>query len=313
MLKKFLTLLTFIFGLGFIAQPALAFSPEDFSISLYPTSQTVELIPGEQRKGSVNIVNTGKTAFTFTVSAKPYQVIGAGYDADFLTVNTYTSLATWITFDQDSYYAEPGATVEVKFRIDVPADAVGGGQYAAIMAYTEDGADPDASIQVASQVAAILYGRVSGPEMHPEGEIVDQQIPGFLLEGPLEISETAYNTGNVDFTVYHAVTITDFFTGEVIMTPETTDSNNQPLGSANSVVLPGTSRSNTIVWENTPKIGIVRIHQKILILDEEINTEQLVIFCPLWLILSVAGLLALLTLWIILAVRHRRRKQPQVF
>lgn len=313
MLKKFLTILTFIFGLSLSAQPTLAYNPEDFSISLYPTSQTVELIPGEQRTGSVSIVNTGKAPFSFSVSASPYQATGEGYDADFSTVNTYTSLATWITFDQDSYSAEPGETIEAKFTIDVPADAVGGGQYAAIMAYTEDSADSNASIAVASQIAAILYGRVNGPEMHPEGEIVDQHIPGFLLGGPLEISETAYNTGNVDFTVYHAVTITDFFTGEEIINPETTDSEKRIIGSDNSVVLPGTSRSNTIVWENTPKIGVVRVQQKILILDEELNSEQIVIFCPLWLILSVAGLVALLALWIALIVRRHRRKQPQVF
>lgn len=302
-----------IFGLSLLAQPTSAYNAEDFSIMLYPSSQTLALFPNTSVDGSVNIVNTGKIPIDFTVHATPFQVNSEDYSPDYELVNRYTALASWVQFAETDYHAEPGETVEVKFHIDVPEDAVGGGQYAAIMAYTEDSADPDATVKTASQIAAILYGRVGGADIKAEGEIVEQTIPGFLFNGPLEITETAYNTGNVDFTVYHAVTITDFFSGEEVMNADTTNSEGAIIGSNNSIVLPGTSRTDKIIWETTPKIGIYRVHQKILILEEEINTEQIVIFCPPWLILALAGLLFLLILWIILAVRHHRRKAPQVF
>lgn len=314
MLKKFLILLTIIFGLGSFAQPTSAFSAEDFAISLFPSYQTLELGPGDQRDGTVTIVNTGKVPFTFSVAASPYQVQGEEYDADFTTTNNYTALAGWITFDQDSYYAEPGASVEVKFHVDVPEDAVGGGQYAAIMAYTEDSTNPDASIKVASQVAALLYGRVSGQDMHPEGEIAEQDVPFMVFDSnPLEASIVAYNTGNVDFMIYHTLTVTDILSGEEIINPETTDNQGNKLGASSAIVLPGTSRRNTLIWETTPKIGLYKIKQATTFLDQTVESEQIVIFCPMWLIFAILGLILLLILWIILAVRRHRRKQPQVF
>ena len=314
MLKKFLILLTLIFGLGSIAQPASAFNAEDFSISLFPSYQTLELSPGMQREGTITIVNTGKMPFDFIVAASPYQVQGEEYDADFTTINNYTALAGWIAFDQESYHAEAGESVEVKFSINVPEDAVGGGQYAAIMAYTEDGANPDASIKVASQVAALLYGRVSGQDMRPEGEIAEQDIPFVVFDSnPLEASIVAYNTGNVDFMIYHTFTVTDMLSGEEIINPETTDNKGNKLGASSAIVLPGTSRRDTLVWETTPKIGLYKIKQATTFLDQTIESEQVVIFCPMWLVFAILGLILLLILWIILAVRHHHRKQPQVF
>lgn len=314
MLKKFLILLTMIFGLGSIAQPAWAFNAEDFAISLFPSYQTLELGPGAQREGTITIVNSGKLPFDFSVSANPYQVQGEDYDADFTTTNNYTALASWITFDQASYHAEVGESVEVKFYVNVPEDAVGGGQYAAIMAYTEDGADPDASIKVASQVVALLYGRVSGQDMRPEGEIAEQEIPFVVFDSkPVDASIVAYNTGNVDFMIYHTMTVTDILSGEEVINPETTDSNGNKLGASSAIVLPGTSRRDTLTWEVTPKIGLYKIKQATTFLDQTVENEQIVIFCPMWLVFAILGLIVLLIFWIILAVRRHRRKQPQVF
>ncbi len=302
-----------IFGLGSLAQPALAYNADDFSISLYPSTQTLALYPGDVRDGSINVVNTGKIPIDFSVHATPFQVNSDDYTPDYELVNRYTALASWVQFAESAYHAEPGETVEVKFHIEVPADAVGGGQYAAIMVYTEDSADPNAMLRTASQLAAILYGRVAGEGMNPEGEIVEQTVPNFSLGGPLEITETAYNTGNVDFTVYHAVTIKDLFTGEEVLNSEMKDDRGNNIGAHESIVLPGTSRQDKITWEITPKIGIYQVTQKIIILEETIETNSIVIFCPLWLIFAIIGLVLLLILWIILAVRRHRKKQPQVF
>lgn len=313
MQKILLALLTILGGLSITAQPVSAVSSQDISLALSPTSQTISLTPGQEYTGKIVIMNIGNVGFDFGLKTTPYQVDSETYDLDFSANNVYTQLYTWITFPTQSYHVEPGEKVEATFNVNVPAGAAGGGQYATIMAYAEGLSDSGNAVQVVPQVASLIYGRVNGPEMFPEGEIAEQTIPGFLLSGPLEISETVYNTGNVDFKVYHTITVTDFFSGEELFGPESKDANGVTIGSSDTVVLPGTSRKQTLVWENTPKIGIVKVKQTVTYLEESAAYERVVIFCPLWLILSVIALITLAILWIILAARHRKHKAPQVF
>lgn len=313
MTKKFLLLLTILFGLSLRVQPASAIRSEDISMMLYPTNQTIELLPGQEKEGKVTITNTGQEGYNVLVSTAPYQVDSETYDPDLSTNNIYTQLYTWITFSQDSYYINPGESVEITFKVNVPEGTAGGGQYAAILIRSEDGLNGEGGVQTIPEVASILLGRIDGPEMAPAGEIAEQSIPSFLLGGPLNITEKVYNTGNVDFKVYHAITVTDFFSGEEIVTPTSKNALGNIYGSQTSVVLPGTARSNTITWENTPKIGVVKVKQTVIFLDQELNTEQIVIFCPIWLILGVIFIIFLAVLWIILAARRRKHKQPQVF
>lgn len=312
MKQKFLLLLTIFLGLSLQAQPASALSNSDIAITIYPTTQTIELDPGHEYTGSVTISNSGQQPFTVLVSAAPYQVDSEEYTPDFTTENSYTKLYNWITFPEESYYLEPGASTKVEYTVSVPEDTVGGGQYAAILARTEDSIRENDSIQVISQVAGILYGRVNGADMHPEGELVEQSIPGFVMDGLLEVAETVYNTGNVDFKVSHSIVATNFFTGEEVLNSDAKDASGRPINTDNVIVLPGTSRRNVITWENTPRLGIYKIKQNVMFLDEDVTTEQIVIFCPSWLLFSILGLILLLVLWIILAARHRHRKQPQV-
>lgn len=281
---------------------------------LYPTKQTIELLPGQEKEGKIRITNNGQVGYNMIVEASPYQVDPETYDADLSTNNIYTQLYTWISFSEPTFYINPGETKDINFKVSVPEGTAGGGQYAAILLRSEDGVHPeDGGVQTIPEVASILLGRIDGPEMAPAGEIAEQSIPGFLLGGPLNIKETVYNTGNVDFKVYHAITITDVISGEEIVTPTSRNSADSIYGSQTTVVLPGTSRSSTLTWDNTPKIGIVRVKQTVVFLDQELNTEQIVIFCPIWLILGVIVLILLLILWIILALRRHKRKQPQVF
>ncbi len=313
MKRKFLLLLTLIFGLVAGVQPAFAMDPPAFSMTINPTSQDIELFPGQEYTGKVNITNTGSASLNFTASAAPYMVDNETYEPSFSEANDFTQLYNWITFPQEIYHLEPGQSASVEFKVNVPAEATGGGQYAAIIASSNDTIQEGAAIKVISQVAGILYGRVNGAEMHPEGELVEQSAPFFTLGGPIEISERTYNTGNVDFKVHHAATITNFFTGEELFNATTKDNNGGIIGSTDTIVLPGTARTNIITWEDTPPIGIFKVKQKIIFLEEDVESEFIVVICPVWFIIGVIVLILLLVLWMILAAKRRKRKQPQVF
>lgn len=313
MKKKVLLFLAIFGGLSIYAQPASAISSEDVIMLFSPVSQTISMDAGQEKTGKITITNAGEVAFDFVASVAPFQVSNETYDLDLHTNNVYTQLYSWITIPQAEYHLEPQEAVNVEFNISVPEGAPAGGQYAAIIATVKDVYNEGATVQVTPQVAALLYGRVNGPDMNPQGEIAEQTIPNFLLDGPLNISETVYNTGNVDFKVYHSVTIEDFFSGQELLNKESKDSAGNTIASQTAVLLPGTSYRQTITWENTPQIGVVRVKQTVKYLEDEFNYEQVVVFCPLWLICSVVGLIALAILWIILSARHRKRKAPQVF
>lgn len=317
--------LSIVAGLTLRVEPASAtqptprsseadFNPEDFSITLSPSTQALELKPNDTYESSVNVINSGKIPIDFTVKTTPFQVEAndGEYSADFASVNRYTELANWVKFDQTEYHIEPGETAEVEFRIDVPEKTVGGGQYAAIMIYTEDSADPSATIRTASQLAAILYGHVEGDDMKIEGTITEHNFPRLISSGPLKITASAQNTGNVDFALRHTVTIRNFFTNEEYFGPSSTESDGASSSIHEVVVMPDTSRTDTIVWENTPNIGLYRVEQTITVLDQTITEEKLILFCPLWILILIAVLIILLVFWIILAIVKRRRSRPQV-
>ena len=311
--------LSIIAGLTFRVEPASAtqdssFNPEDFSMTLSPSTQTLELKPNDTYDSSVSVSNSGKIPINFTVKTTPFQVQAndGEYSADFSSVNRYTELANWIKLDKTEYHIEPGETAEVKFHIEVPEKTVGGGQYAAIMMYTEDSADPDATVRTASQLAAILYGHVEGDEMKVEGTITEYGFPRLVAGGPLEISASAENTGNVDFVIRHSVSAKNFFTGEEYFGPSMVESDGTANSIHETVIMPGTTRTDIIIWENAPTIGLYRVEQTITILDETITEEKLVLFCPIWILVLIAVLVILLILWIIFSIIKRRRNRPQV-
>lgn len=318
MFKKLFLFLTTLLGVSLCAQPLLLAQPvsaldSDIAISIFPTSQTLDLTPGQTYTGEISVANSGQQPFDFVMSVAPYQVDSETYNPDFTTENNYTRLASWITFGEDAYHLDPETSLTIKFRIDVPEDAVGGGQYAAILARTESGKQENDSIQTIPQVAAFLYGRINGASMNPSGEVAEQSVPGFVVGGKLVASETVYNTGNVDFRVNHSLTVKDFFSDRTLFDADTKAPDGTSLGSTTAMILPGTSRSSSITWDNTPQLGIFRVRQVVSFLGNDSVIERVVICCPLWLIFSIIGLLLLLILWIILAIRHHRKKRPQVF
>lgn len=280
---------------------------------LTPTDQTIEMVPGKEATGKITVTNVGVVGYNIQLSTSPFQANSETYALDFDIENVYTQLYKWISFEQESYYLEPGQSQVISFKINVPEGTAGGGQYAAILVRSEDGLGNGATMQSVPQIASLIYGRISGAEMHPEAEVVEQKIPGFITDNQLIVSETTYNTGNVDFRLTHSVVVTDLFTNQVFLNSNSRDENGETIATKSMVVLPGTARENTMVWDEAPNIGIYKVKQTITFLDEEVVKEKIVIFCPLWLLFAIIVLIILLALWIYLMVKRHKRKQPQVF
>lgn len=314
MIKRAPIVLGFFAALGFLLSttPVSALETGDIVMRVSPVEQELELEPGMQATGSVNVQNVGRQGFNFSVSATPYQVTNDAYDPDFVSENSYTKLHNWISFPKDTFYLEAGAVTTVDFVVNVPDDIPGGGQYAAIMIETRDTIDESAMFQTVGRVASLVYAHVSGDE-HIGGVLMGHTMPTILFNPNFSVSATVKNDGNVDFRLDQQLTIRDFFTGREVLTPETVDSKEQTPGHASPVVLPGTARTNVLTWDGAPHLGVFRVHQRIAFLDQVYEFDQIVVFCPIWLIALVLLFLLTMIFWLLVRIFHNRKHQPQVF
>lgn len=313
MLKKLGLALAFILCALGGSHPASALDSERLVVSLNPSEQEIELRPGEAYSSSVTIYNVGQIPFDFEVEAAPYHVSGDGYDPDFSSEDSYTELKNWITFPETKFSIEPDHAIEVKFQINVPKDIPGGGQYAAIIIRTDDVANESTPVQLAAQLASIIYGHVEGGERREEGELARHSLPSLMLSSEFKTTSIFKNTGNIDFRVTETITIRDLFTNREIISPTSTSEDGQVLGTVSSVVLPDTTRTVNMYWQDAPQLGFFRVTQTISYLDQERTIEKVVFICPIWLVALVGLFVLLVIVWIISRIRSRRQNQPQVF
>ena len=85
---------------------------------------------------AVEVTNSGTQPFTFRVYASPYVVTGEDYSLSFSedASTSYTQIYRWISFqDLDGSYVSaiqrqinPGETVTIPWKVDVPEDLPGG-------------------------------------------------------------------------------------------------------------------------------------------------------------------------------------------
>lgn len=291
-LKIVALLLTFFGVIGF-SKNAFADDIIKTGIQISPTVQRLSLDPGAHYEGHLTITNIGAYTFNFNMQVTPYQVNEDTYDAIFNIDNGYTQISHWITFDEERGTVEPGEVKNITYRIEVPEDAPGGGQFAALFAETEKDLSDTGTVQANAGVGTVLLAQISG-ETREDGGIISTDIPGFLLNPPLTATVKASNKGNIDEEIKNTLEIRNYFSGEVIYEDTTPQTN---------TLLPGTERSITLIANNIPRLGLM----KVSLTTEYINDAQIktatVVVCPLWFI----AIVLLIILTIVVRVIARRR------
>lgn len=313
MIKKLSLLVLTICGLGFWAQPLLtqstfASQTNDVALSITPPLQRVELKPGGHYVGNLIVANTGSVDYDITARVAPYYVKGDNYDPDFATENSYTQMAKWVKLEQNQLQVPAGEKVTLKYTVDVPEDVAGGGQYVAILVKTNPIKNDNSAMAISSQLASIIYGSVSGGEIRSEGELLDHSISSLVLNGELSAMQEVKNTGNVDFKVAQKLVVRDLFTNREIINSANSDSG-VDLGTTTMTVLPETSRANLLTWNEAPTFGLFRATQTISFLNQEYIYNQLVICCPVWLLVVIVAAIITLIGWIIIKLILKIRQK----
>ncbi len=276
-------------------------------LQVSPTKQKLSLTPGSSYVGTFKVHNAGAAPFHYSVSATPYSVTNENYSPDYSGLTNYTQIAEWVTFDKstETGLLQPGEIAEVAYTVNVPKDAPAGGQYAALMAQTEDGNEENATVAVIHRVGMILYAAVPG-ETHETGEIIKNNVNTFYFNPPLTVSSLVKNTGNVEQTAKYTVKIYPLFSNEAVFSNEEKPDKEKSLD-----VIPETSRFNSITWEGAPQIGIFSVEQTIEFAGQTSTNKKLVLICPLWLLFVIFALLFFIIFWLFSRIRNRKREKSR--
>lgn len=271
-----------------------------------PMSQRISLDPGETYTGFITIINPADATedFNYKVTVAPYGVSGKNYDADFITTSNRTQIANWITIADPTGEIAPNGTKKIEFTITVPENASSGGQYASIMVSSNDetGSKNEVAVKNVFEMASLIYADVAGETVH-EGEILENNVPGFSTVVPLNVSALLSNSGNVHEDATFVLTVSNFFTGEVILPTSENE------GRYSEIIMPESEKYVSREINNLPLVGVVKVDQTIYYNGEKSIVEQNVLICPIWFMLLVLFTIgALITIIVKIVVRAKRKK-----
>ncbi len=278
----------------------------EYRLQISPTTQTIDLKPGEKYEGTFQVQNTGSKAFNFKVSASPYSVTDEDYSPDYDTETSFTKLASWVKFSEESGSVEPNSYKEIKYTIDVPNDVAAGGQYAVLLAQLEtDDSDESAktegaAIKAVQRVGMLVYSHIDG-ETRETGKIIENKVPSFLFNPPITATSIVENTGNIDTQATYKVQIYPLFSDEEVFTNEEDPDSR--------TILPETRRYNSVSWDGAPQLGIFKVKQTVKIFDEESVVEKTVFLCPIWFLFIILLIIFMIIFWIVMRIRNRKKEQ----
>ena len=282
-------------------------SGNEFSVT--PMNQMVELVPGETYNFAVTVLNPVNSTenLDYKVHAAPYSVVTEAYYADISTQTDHTRMADWITIPEPTGTLAPNETREIEFTITVPADAPGGGQYAAIMVGIDNKNQNYDNMSVTNvlEIASIIYAKVDGEIIH-KGEVLENNVPGFLTDPKINVSSLIVNEGNMHEIAEIAIKATNIFTGETIASAELDN------GAYAELIMPDSKRFLNKEVDELPMIGIINVQQNIYYNGETSTVEKNVIVCPIWfLVLVVLTLTAIIWKIVKTICKHQKKKVAQ--
>lgn len=277
--------------------------------SVTPMAQRFELKPGEVFEGSIKVTNSAdaKSDLYYKAAVTPYSVIGAEYAADLSTMSNYSAIVDWIKIENPTGKLAPNESTQVKFKITVPENAAGGGQYATIAISSDAQAAKSEGLTVNNifEMASVVYGNVDGEIVH-EGEILENNIPGFVMATPVRTTASVTNNGNVHEDAKITITAKNALTGEQILADTDED------GQHNEIIMPGTERYVVEEVGDLPAVGVVHIEQTVTYLGETSYQAADVVICPIWflvlMILAAGGIIAGVARAIL---KHRKKKSKK--
>ncbi|MBR0424437.1 hypothetical protein IJI79_02995 [Candidatus Saccharibacteria bacterium] len=277
------------------------------AITVSPMYQRVILTPGETTMMSVKISSpaNAQNDLNYSVKIGSFSQSGRNQEEDAVdtdTVSSYNQIMDWIKLEKITGTVAPNDTDVLNFTVTVPESAPAGGQYATILIKDETGSSSgggNVNIQSNVQMASIIYAEVAGETLNT-AEILENNIPSFLMTSNLETTSLVKNTGNVHTDASYTLQVWPLFSDEEICTNEENSDTN--------LIMPGMERY-FVQKCSLPLAGIFRVKQVVKIFDEVSTLEKMIVICPLWLIFIVVLAIVALIVWIVIRIKMRKKAE----
>jgi len=300
MLKNIVaTAVVAVIGLFFISPSAQAAEPLQL-ITVTPSSTSLSADPGGSTKGSMDVINTGTSAFTVALSSSPYHVDATTYDPRFTQLPGTVDPSKWVRFaTPTSATIEPNKLFTADYVLEVPPGTAPGGYYAVIFAETNTEKSSESGVTSRSRVGNILYITVKGV-VKTAGTAQATRLPAVISYTRVELKVTVGNQGGVHFQTTVTTTIKDIF-GNTAFTH-----------TAKAYVLPQTQREITTEWSPNRPINIYRIEQGVLLPNgvRDLPQRWVLIVKP-WVIIMLIVMIIVLVIVSILGIQNRGKKRRQ--
>lgn len=131
---------------------------------------------GTTGTGSLTLTNTSTAVQSVSMSTEIFKVNGQDYDYNF----TDGSEADWVIFAETTATLEPGQSKVMKYSLAIPADAVPGGHYFALLTAIKPPSEQTGVTEI-KRVASLVYLEVSGP-ITKGGDVTGFSVPWLVLK-----------------------------------------------------------------------------------------------------------------------------------
>jgi hypothetical protein len=171
-----------------------------------PPSQELKGNPGETITAKAKITNISNDSIPMFVTVQDFVASGdEGQVA--LTTNSKWSISSWTKVTPSEFNLKPGQSQEVSALITIPKTGAAGGRYGSFL-FSVGTSPQGGQAALSQQIASLFLVRISGP-VNEALTIKDFKAPKFLEFGPVPLSLTFSNNGNVHTKVYGLVNVTN--------------------------------------------------------------------------------------------------------
>ena len=304
-LKKYFKTFVLIFLLFFVflpktnAQSSLGLTATPVRIG---DDGSLSLDPGEKKQVQLKVKNSSKDDVALESRVADFIIGDDGRtpvvvnDAE----NERWALSSWVTLAPAYNELVAGGSAVVNALIEVPEDAMPGGHYAMVYHQPAIAAEPDQTgAGVSQRVASLLYVIVKGP-INQEAYISALKMPGFLENGPVDISLTVNNQSDVHISPEPVLKVYNLFGKEVAS-----------FKAEKKNIFPLTEREFSAQWGKVWGFGRYLVKAEAAYGDQG---QVAVAEAAIWLIpvkIIIAGLIVILIIFAVI-VALKKKAQPVI-